>query len=315
MGHRGSAVFENGEGGALWCMAAVTNRTGIGQHTLRAWERRFGFPLPLRLPSGHRRYTDDQIARLRLIGQAIALGHRAGDVVPLHEDRLKELLRGSEARAAAPPAWEIRIVDKARAFDHEGIAGELAHAVAALGVRAFLRDRLAPLAAAVGAAGRPGGLSIGQGRFLAEILDDTIRALRAPLEHAGQGRPLVFATLPGERHTLGLQAAALVTALAGRRLRIVGAEVPAEEIVAAAQQLQPLAVGVSVTARAADPATATSLNGLHDLLAGRCALWVGGPGARELPGLHGAVERVAGTDDLEGRLRRAAARDDGAAKL
>ncbi len=304
-GRRPAARAVRGNG-ALWGMAAVTTRTGIGQHTLRAWERRFGFPTPLRLPSGHRRYTDEQIARLHLIGEAIALGHRAGDVVPLGEDLLRDLL-GSHRRTAGLPAWEVRLLEKVRAFDREGIVSDLAHAYASLGLRTFLRDRLVPLAAAVGDAWAAGGLAIKHEHFLTEILDDTLRTLRTPLEHGGLGRPVVFATLPGERHTVGLQVAALVTALAGRRVRILGAEVPAEEIAGAAEQLDPLAVGVSVTTHTAHPATVRALRRLRRLLADGTALWVGGSGAALLPALPAGAERIAGIDDLEAKLRRDAA--------
>ena len=33
-------------------------RTGVEQGTLRMWERRHGFPVPERLASGHRRYSE-----------------------------------------------------------------------------------------------------------------------------------------------------------------------------------------------------------------------------------------------------------------
>jgi DICT domain-containing protein len=36
-------------------------RTGIGISTLRAWERRHGFPIAQRLPSGHRRYSEKDV--------------------------------------------------------------------------------------------------------------------------------------------------------------------------------------------------------------------------------------------------------------
>ena len=299
--------------GTLWSMAAVTTRTGIGQHTLRAWERRFGFPAPLRLPSGHRRYTDEQIARLNLIGQAIALGHRAGDVVPLPEERLKDLLRRSHPRPPTLPAWEVRLLEKVRSFDREGIVSDLAHAYASLGVRTFLRERLVPLSAAVGDSWAAGGLAIKHEHFLSEILDDTLRTLRTPLEHGGQGRPVVFATLPHERHTLGMQVAALVTALAGRRLRILGAELPVDEIAGAAEQLDPLAVGISVTTHTALPATARSLNRLRASLAAGAALWVGGSGAELLPELDRSIVRLTGIETLEAELKRSAERDTDAA--
>ena len=39
----------------------VVERTGVGEATLRAWEQRYGFPEPERLPSGHRRYRESDV--------------------------------------------------------------------------------------------------------------------------------------------------------------------------------------------------------------------------------------------------------------
>jgi predicted DNA-binding transcriptional regulator AlpA len=61
----------DGDSDDLWPMGAVTRRLGISEHTLRAWERSFGFPKPVRLPSGHRRYTSDQVRQLQLINRVL----------------------------------------------------------------------------------------------------------------------------------------------------------------------------------------------------------------------------------------------------
>jgi DNA-binding transcriptional MerR regulator len=45
----------------------VVAATGVGEATLRAWERRFGFPEPRREPSGHRRYSRGDIERIRSV--------------------------------------------------------------------------------------------------------------------------------------------------------------------------------------------------------------------------------------------------------
>jgi DICT domain-containing protein len=47
----------------------VVKATGVGQATLRAWERRYGFPLPQREPSGHRRYSAEQVERIRRVAR------------------------------------------------------------------------------------------------------------------------------------------------------------------------------------------------------------------------------------------------------
>jgi hypothetical protein len=53
--------------------------TGIGKETLRVWERRYGFPQPLRDAFGERVYPADQVARLRLIKRLMDKGGRPGN--------------------------------------------------------------------------------------------------------------------------------------------------------------------------------------------------------------------------------------------
>src|SRR6201996_4170646 len=45
----------------------VVAATGVGEATLRAWERRFGFPTPRREPSGHRRYSRSDVEGIRSV--------------------------------------------------------------------------------------------------------------------------------------------------------------------------------------------------------------------------------------------------------
>lgn len=47
----------------------VAARTGVAAATLRMWEQRHGFPVPNRLPSGHRRYSEDDVDRVRRVAR------------------------------------------------------------------------------------------------------------------------------------------------------------------------------------------------------------------------------------------------------
>lgn len=64
-------------------IGTLAARTGLTAATIRAWEERFGFPDPGRLPSGHRRYTDDdvdavdRVLALRRAGTSLAGAIRA----------------------------------------------------------------------------------------------------------------------------------------------------------------------------------------------------------------------------------------------
>ena len=52
----------------------VAARTGVNAATLRMWEQRYGFPEPERLESGHRRYTDEEVERVRRVARDRAAG-------------------------------------------------------------------------------------------------------------------------------------------------------------------------------------------------------------------------------------------------
>ena len=60
----------------------VVRSTGLRREQLYMWQRRYGFPAPLRDSFGDRVYPPDQVARLKLIKQLLSEGWRAGAVVP-----------------------------------------------------------------------------------------------------------------------------------------------------------------------------------------------------------------------------------------
>ena len=294
-------------GDPMWPMGAVTRRTGIGEHTLRAWERRFGFPVPHRLPSGHRRYPVEQVQQLLLIGEALQCGYRAGDVVPLPLEGLEQLLRDSgraEGLIREPsPEWLGQILDAAVRFDRHELASQLRYASSTLGIGRFLRERVAPILTEVGEAWSRGDLEIRHEHFISEVLEDELRALRSPLESAGTGRPVVLANLPNEFHELGLQIAAVEVAAAGRALRILGRNTPVEDIVETARAIDAAAVGLSISAFAVNQATAAAVETLRRLLPARIQLWLGGGGADKLTDVPNGVQVLASLDDFERAIR------------
>ena len=64
----------SGKGG-VYGIGDVVERTGVAEGTLRMWERRYGFPMPARLASGHRRYSDRDIELIRRVAAQRAAGY------------------------------------------------------------------------------------------------------------------------------------------------------------------------------------------------------------------------------------------------
>lgn len=291
----------------LWPMGAVTRRTGIGEHTLRAWERRFGFPSPHRLESGHRRYTVDQVQQLLLINKALEFGYRAGDVVPLGRADLEALLRSCGALDTGVPAGITEDIVKetleaCRHFDRETLSAAMSRDASVLGVGSFLRDRVGPLLEEVGEAWARGELEVRHEHFYSEVLEDHLRAMRARLEGSDSGRPVILATLPDELHGLGLHIVGLAIAAAGRTVRVLGPHLPVDEIVQAADVLDAAAVGVSVGVFGAGSRTAGEITQLRAGLRPGTRLWIGGSGAALVDGLPDGADVISSLDDLDSAL-------------
>ena len=81
----------------------VVRITGLRREQLYMWQRRYGFPAPLRDAFGDRVYPPDQVARLKLIKQLLSEGWRAGAVVPLADSALQSML-GPHGRGAGAAA-------------------------------------------------------------------------------------------------------------------------------------------------------------------------------------------------------------------
>jgi methanogenic corrinoid protein MtbC1 len=271
---------------AMLSIGALARATAIPVETLRTWERRYGYPVPVRKPSGHRLYPATSVSRLRRVAQALALGHRAAQVVPASESGLDVLLGENAGRLtalrAAPPAPSSRadeLLAAVEAFDAEALVRMLTAEWARLGPIEFLERRVAPLLTAVGDAWAGGDLDVAHEHFVAERLSDLMRTLRLPLEEHARGPLLLLATLPGELHGLGLQMAALGLTAAGCRVCNLGTDVPIEDIAAHASKLGARAVGLSVSTSSAGRRSTERIARLRKLLPRRIGLVVGGAGA------------------------------------
>lgn len=298
------STFSPEEAADLWPMGAVTRRTGLSDHTLRAWERRFGFPKPIRLPSGHRRYTGQQVQQLLLINKALACGYRAGDVVPLSKPKIESMVKEGTPGPSRSQSheqqshWVDHILRSALAFNEESIRTKMTADSAILGVRAFLRERAVPLIEAIGAGWSDGDLGIRHEHFVSGILEEHLSELRAAFDASTQGRPVVLACLPDEMHGLGLHMVALEISAGGRRNVVLGPHTPIEEIVASADSLKAGAVGISVSIFAPVESTSDMISDLRAQLSEQTKLWVGGGGAQTLESLPEGTTTVTTLDAL-----------------
>jgi len=292
-------------GGARLSIGALARATGIPVETLRTWEARYGFPEPIRKPSGHRVYPAATVQRLRRVAAAIAKGHRACECVAATDAALAALLEASAPSVRnpleVPDEGLDALLSAVAAFDADRLTRMLLGEWARLGPLAFLAHRVIPVVRQVGDEWSAGRLQIHHEHFLSERLGDVLRTLRLPYDDRAHGPTIVCATLPGERHALGLQMAALVAAVAGWRVLFLGTEVPAGQLAEVAATSGASAVAVSVSGLNAGPEAEALLRAIRAALPAGALLLAGGDGA---PGDMPGVERITDFAALDERLRR-----------
>ncbi len=267
----------------LWDIADIERDTGLGKDTLRVWERRYGFPTPLRDARGDRVYDQPQLERLVRIKRLLDLGHRPGKVVPLTQPALDALLQNSCTAVGQPDAIAAALDDWLERLKH-GKPAELRAALQQelqrLGLSQAIEQLLAPLGQRIGQAWLADQLSIHQEHLFTETLQSVLREaitrLDASNDSASCPPRVLLTTLPQEQHQLGLLMAECYFAL-GRCERIaLGPRLPPTEILAAVERFRVDIVALSISLHASGREIAEQLSLLREQLLPEVELWVGG---------------------------------------
>ena len=127
-------------------IAALALETGIAKDTLRMWERRYGFPQPVRSPRGERRYPAQQVTRLRQMRRLLDQGMRPGQVLTLSGDELEQ----AAARQLVHADAEWALIALIKRHDDTGLRQELRARVLREGLRQFVCNTAAAMLERVG---------------------------------------------------------------------------------------------------------------------------------------------------------------------
>ena len=270
-------------------IAAVERSTGLSKDTLRVWERRYGFPRPLRDSAGDRLYPPDQVERLRTIRRLLDAGHRPGRIVALAPQALQAL----SAPAAVTPSAQQESTRASRLdacmdligrHDIQELRRELGQSASRLGLVEFVTAVMAPLNTAVGDAWASGRFQVFEEHLYTECVISVLRNAMANVpEPQETSRPrIVLTTIAGEPHGLGLLMAEALLALEGCHCLALGPQTPMADIVQAAQVHHADIVALSFTAMLGANTVVSALRELRRQLPQPIALWVGG----ECPALY-----------------------------
>lgn len=269
----------------------VERQTGIRQATLRIWEKRYGFPRPLRDRHGVRVYPLAQVERLHVVRRLIDQGLRPGKIFSgtVALEPAQSAPRGSAS--ADVSANDQYVFGLLRAYRLSELHSYFQHRLLDLGLRRFIIDFLAPLTIEVGLAWSRDALPVRCEHLYTQLTMSFLHAKQAAVRTAGVAGPkVVLATLTGEPHVLGIMMAEAVMASLEMQCIPLGAETPPLEIAAAARETGADIVALSFSAHFPRRATARMAAALRSALPPATALWIGGEGASgfgsAIPGVH-----------------------------
>jgi methylmalonyl-CoA mutase cobalamin-binding subunit len=299
----------------LLSIAAVERETGLGKDTLRAWERRYGFPVPQRDAAGIRGYPRSLVDRLTLIRRALLAGQRPGRLLALPPSELDRVLADlasappARPRPTAPRANAVLDVGEGLVALRAGGAEALRHwltlGLARAGLASFVVDGVAPLTVAVGEAWLAGGIAVYQEHLYSEAVQSVLRRALVPFQTGLEPRPprMLLTTVPGEAHGLGLLMVEALMTLEACRCLSLGTQTPVADIAAAAaaHRIDVVALSCSESLLAAEALPA--LAELRARLPASVQIWAGGgspalrglrlPGIRAMTGLVDISQAVA----------------------
>jgi len=278
-----STTHETGSAnGEAYSVGRVARLTGLSPETLRVWERRYGRPTPERLPSGHRRYSAEEVRWLRRVAEALTLGWRPAKAVRASEDELDDFLSASSEPLPRSEAADA-LLDAVAALDTRALQRHLDARAAELPALELVETVIDPFLRRVGRAWSDGELQLRHEHLAAEVVDDVLRRRRAELVERvppNGARAVLLTTLPGERHALTLLMLALLSAARGVPHTVLGPDMPLEEVAAAVRETDAQAVAVSVSLSTGGLESDRLLASLGRMLPDEVALLVGGSGVR-----------------------------------
>ena len=219
-------------------ISQVSELLGIPVPTIRSWERRYDFPSPARTEGKHRRYSPDEIDRLRSLRDEITRGHPARRAV--------ELVRSGVATCARSEFLD-RFTDAAKALDVEGVRRSLDQSIELVGVERAIVEVAMPGMRELGDQWQSGLCDVATEHAATGVVRQWFARLSAATPPPFRSRPLVLATGPTELHTIGLEAFAVLLGRRGWPIRMLGALTPTDALVTALMSSR--AAGAIVTAQ------------------------------------------------------------------
>lgn len=237
----------------------VSQMTGLSVHVIRAWEKRYNVVEPDRTDTNRRLYSEEDIEKLKLLNDALHLGHHIGGVANLSLAELRSLLsketKGTiEIKNNFAPVSSEKIVEEVlsesleavKNYDAKKLESILLNASAKLTQPILIESLIIPLVYKVGDLWHSGEIRVANEHLASSVIRGFLYNLLDSYSLNDSAPVMVTATPRGQEHELGALIAGVVAASSGWKVIYLGSNLPAEEIAAVVSHLKARVVALSI---------------------------------------------------------------------
>lgn len=284
-------------------IAAVERDTGLSKDTLRVWERRYGFPKPLRDRHDERLYSLPDLEKLRLLRLLIDYGHRPGKIINRSVSELTQLISSRAPAQTTPPEIET-IIELLLRHDVENFRNTLQQALMKQGLLRFVTETVTAMNHWIGEAWLAGRVAIFDEHLYSEHVQNILRNAIIAQPGRGSAPRVLLTSLPGEKHRIGLLMVEAVLAAEGAACVALGTETPVIDIKNAVPAYEVDIVALSFSSAVTQSAALAGLTELRDLLTDGTEIWGGGGALARARKAPDGILLLRSFDDMRYALER-----------
>lgn len=238
----------------MFSIQYASNFSGVGLHTIRAWERRYNVVTPSRSDNGRRVYNQSQIEKLKALKELTNLGSSISQVAHLSLDELNKIL-GQNKKSGSQDFHRVDFetcLDRLKAAASFKKLDILTYELSKISKEVSLKDLcikvVMPFLKYLGDLYEKGEITIAQEHAISSILKFHMGAyIYSPCDNCDSKKTIVLATPEGELHEFGIILGALLAKHYGIKFYFLGANLPSESLNKAVKDLEVNAVILGVT--------------------------------------------------------------------
>lgn len=244
---------QTGSNEPLYNIGVVARMTSLSMATLRAWERRYGFPESERTSGGHRLYSEHDVLRLQWVKARIDEGMQTRQAISAlrHQEETghltvfpKEIIAegGISEDQRFLSSFQERLLNDVLHLDLQSADSLLGQALALTSPEDLILNLIAPVMASVGEAWENGEISVATEHLSTNFLRQRLLMWMLSGPPAQPIPPIILACAPEEWHEGSLL---ILGALLRRRrwpVAYLGQSVPLSDLAIFVRDLKPSAV-------------------------------------------------------------------------